>query len=192
MVAAHAGLGVMIVGIVAVTSWRQEIVTTMKPGDTAVIAGYTVTFEGEVPRTGPNYTAESGRFRIARANARPPALVSERRRFRPGDQTTTEAGIRKPLLGDLYIVMGDAAPEGGRVVRIYFNPLVSLHLARSGHNVPGRRFSPCPTGAFASACRAKQRLPATSRRISCAALFALFCLFLPSRCPHLPSSPTRF
>jgi cytochrome c-type biogenesis protein CcmF len=125
-VTAHAGLGVMIIGIVAVTAWRQEIITTMKPGDIAEIAGYRLSFVGESPRSGPNYTAESARFRILSADDDLGLLVSERRRFRPGDQTTTEAGIRKTLLGDLYVVMGDPAAGGGRVVRIYFNPLVSL------------------------------------------------------------------
>ena len=125
MVAAHAGLGVMIIGIVAVTAWRQEIITAMKPGEVADIARYRISFTGDMPRSGPNYTAESGRFRISRGDADLGVLVSERRRFRPGDQTTTEAGIRHMLLGDLYVVMGDTAAGGGRVVRIYFNPLVS-------------------------------------------------------------------
>jgi cytochrome c-type biogenesis protein CcmF len=126
MMAAHSGIGIMIVGIVAVTAWRQEIITTMKPGDRLSIAGYSVAFEGEAPRTGPNYTAESGRFRVWSGTREIATLVSERRRFRPGDQTTTEAGIRSLLPGDLYVVMGDAASQGRRVVRLYFNPLVSL------------------------------------------------------------------
>jgi cytochrome c-type biogenesis protein CcmF len=126
MAAAHAGLGVMIIGIVAVTAWRQEIITTMKPGDRLPLAGYSVTFAGEAPHTGPNYTSESGRFLIARNGRAIATLVSERRRFRPGDQTTTEAGIRSFSSGDLYVVMGDPTSAGGRVVRLYFNPLVSL------------------------------------------------------------------
>jgi cytochrome c-type biogenesis protein CcmF len=126
MTAAHAGLGVMIIGIVAVTAWRQEIIATMKPGDRLALAAYAVTFAGEVPRTGPNYIAEAGRFHVQRRGRDIATLVSERRRFRPGDQTTTEAGIRSFPSGDLYIVMGDAAPAGGRIVRLYFNPLVSF------------------------------------------------------------------
>jgi cytochrome c-type biogenesis protein CcmF len=126
MSAAHLGLGLMIVGIVAVTSWRQEVILSMQPDDRAAIAGYTVRFAGEVPRTGPNYTAESGRFTVDANGLEVATLVSERRLFQPGGQTTTEAGIKPFLSGDLYIVMGDALPAGGRVVRIYFNPLVSL------------------------------------------------------------------
>jgi cytochrome c-type biogenesis protein CcmF len=126
MAAAHSGLGLMIIGIVAVTAWRQEIITTMKPGDRLPLAGYEILFAGEAPHTGPNYAAESGRFGIWRRGRELGALVSERRRFRPGGETTTEAGIRSMLSGDLYVVMGDAAQGGGRVVRLYFNPLVSF------------------------------------------------------------------
>jgi cytochrome c-type biogenesis protein CcmF len=126
MAAAHSGLGLMIIGIVAVTAWRQEIITTMKPGDRLPLAGYEILFAGEAPRTGPNYAAESGRFGIWRRGRELGALISERRRFRPGGETTTEAGIRSMLSGDLYVVMGDAAQGGGRVVRLYFNPLVSF------------------------------------------------------------------
>jgi cytochrome c-type biogenesis protein CcmF len=127
MITAHLGLGLAIIGIVAVTAWRQEIVTTLNPGDRVDIAGYSVTYIGEAPVTGPNYTAESTLFRIMTPGGRDKGnLVSERRRFAPGGQITTEAGILSLWPGDLYVVMGDAAPEGGRVVRLYFNPLVSF------------------------------------------------------------------
>jgi cytochrome c-type biogenesis protein CcmF len=127
MMAAHFGLGIAIIGIVAVTAWREEIVTTMKPGERVDIAGFSIAYAGEAPVTGPNYTAESARFRIMTPGGRDQGtLVSERRRFAPGGQTTTEAGISSLWSGDLYVVMGDAAPEGARVVRLYFNPLVSF------------------------------------------------------------------
>jgi cytochrome c-type biogenesis protein CcmF len=122
---AHFGLGVMIIGIIAVTAWRHEVIAAMKPNDRLAIAGYEVVFDGEAPRTGPNYLAESGRFVVSSRGRVITTLVSEKRIFQPGNQPTTEAGIRSFPLGDLYIVMGDPAPEGGRVVRIYFNPLVS-------------------------------------------------------------------
>ncbi len=125
MTLAHAGLGLMVLGIVAVTAWRQEVITVMRPGESTSLAGYTVTFAGESPRTGPNYTAESGRFDVVRGDRPVAALVSEKRTFRPQNQTTTEAGIRTVMLGDLYVVMGERS-EGGRTVRLYFNPLVQF------------------------------------------------------------------
>jgi cytochrome c-type biogenesis protein CcmF len=39
---------------------------------------------------------------------------------------TTEVGLHQSLAGDLYVVMGDANPDGGRSMRLYFNPLVNL------------------------------------------------------------------
>jgi cytochrome c-type biogenesis protein CcmF len=39
---------------------------------------------------------------------------------------TTEVGLHQTLKGDLYVVMGDETMDGGRAMRIYFNPLVNL------------------------------------------------------------------
>ncbi len=126
MTVAHFGLGVAVLGIVALTAFRQEVVTALKPGGDITIAGLTVTFLGETPSTGPNFSAVAGRYRIRAGSSDVATLVSEKRVFRPGNQPTTEVGIHPFLSGDLYAVMGDATPDGGRVVRLYFNPLVSL------------------------------------------------------------------
>jgi cytochrome c-type biogenesis protein CcmF len=39
-------------------------------------------------------------------------------------QATSEAGIYGAWTGDLYAVLGDETPDGGRVVRFYFHPLI--------------------------------------------------------------------
>src|SRR5262249_48660816 len=52
---AHAGLGIVVIGIVATTAWRSEAILALKPGDSAQIAGYALAFKGVVPRRGPNY-----------------------------------------------------------------------------------------------------------------------------------------
>ena len=39
---AHAGIGVLVIGIVGVTAWREERIAVMKPGDQASIAGLDV------------------------------------------------------------------------------------------------------------------------------------------------------
>ena len=49
-------------------------------------------------------------------------------------------------------------------MRLYFNPLVNLHLARRGADVPGRRSSRWPTGATASERRAPVPHPARQWR----------------------------
>ncbi len=123
MTLAHLGLGVTVIGIVSVTAWRYESITVMKPGGTVNIAGMAVTFLGEAPATGPNYTADAGHFDVKVGDRKVTTLISEKRTFEPSHQTTTEVGIHTFATGDLYLAIGDKAPDGGRTVRIYFNPL---------------------------------------------------------------------
>ncbi|MBY4593916.1 cytochrome c-type biogenesis CcmF C-terminal domain-containing protein, partial [Rhizobium redzepovicii] len=64
---AHAGLGISVLGIVAVTTFQTEYVIEMKPGETTDAGGYSLHFDGMQPATGPNYTEERGHFTIRRA-----------------------------------------------------------------------------------------------------------------------------
>ena len=51
-------------------------------------------------------------------------LTPSKRLYDAPPQTTTESGILAAWRGDLYLVIGDAQPNGGYAVRAYFNPLV--------------------------------------------------------------------
>ncbi len=126
MTMAHAGVGLAVIGIFAVTSWREESIVAMKAGDKLAIAGYEVTYLGEAPMTGPNYTGDAGRFRVMDGNREVATLVSERRRFQPSNRETTEVGLLQAWSGDLYAVMGERMNDGARAMRVYFNPLISL------------------------------------------------------------------
>src|SRR5207249_11989074 len=121
MTLAHAGLGIAIIGIVAVTAWREERILVMKPGETTAIAGYDIKYLGESPITGPNYTGEAGRFRIMHGDNEVATRASEKRFFEPGRVPTTEVGLLETLAGNIYIVMGDQVGDG-RAMRIYFHP----------------------------------------------------------------------
>ena len=123
---AHFGLGVVVLGIVSTSAWRSELITVMKPGETVAIAGRTVTLEGVAPRRGPNYTETVGGFTVREGDRVVAELESAKRVFTVRNQPTTEAGIRSFITGDLYVVLGDPAPNGAHTVRIYDNPLVTL------------------------------------------------------------------
>ena len=126
VVFAHGGLGILVMGIIAISLWKTEVIVAMKPGDTAQVGAYQVTFEGEAPLTGPNYTGRTGRFRVTRDGNEVTTLTSEKREFKPSGTPTTEVGLHQTIAGDLYVVMGDANSEGGRAMRMYFNPLVNF------------------------------------------------------------------
>ena len=125
--AAHAGLGLTLLGIVSVTSFEQERILTMKPGETAQIASYTLRFDGLSPFTGPNYTEDQGRFVYLDAAGRERGSVMSAKRLYPARQMpTTEAGIATIWLSQLYISLGDATADGGVVVHVWWKPLVLL------------------------------------------------------------------
>jgi cytochrome c-type biogenesis protein CcmF len=119
---AHAGVGVMVLGIVAVSAWRVESITVMTPGDSVEVAGLELQFDGVVPRQGPNYQDMIGLFTAFEDGVEFARLEAAKRTYLVSQMPTTEAAIHTFWTGDLYVVMGDEAGEG-HTVRVYYNPL---------------------------------------------------------------------
>jgi cytochrome c-type biogenesis protein CcmF len=158
MTLAHAGLGIVVAGIVAASAWRAEQILVMQPGQSTEISGYSILFQGVTPVDGPNYTAERGEFVVARDGRELARLHPEKRFYPVQQQSTTESAIRTTGFGDLYVVLGEDQGNGARAVRIYHNPLapwlwvgavimvigglISLTDRRYRIGVPGRRRLP--------------------------------------------------
>jgi cytochrome c-type biogenesis protein CcmF len=121
---AHFGVGLMVVGIVATSAYREEKILVMKAGETTQLAGYALTFRGAAPRTGPNYREEVGVFDVMRDGNAITVLEPSKRIYDVPPQPTSESGIHPAWRGDLYVVLGDKQKLGGFTVRIFFNPLV--------------------------------------------------------------------
>jgi len=122
--AAHFGVGMMLVGIVATTAYQSEDVRVMRPGETAEIAGYTLLFKGSAPSNGPNYKETVGAIEVTRGGREVTVLNPSKRLYSAPRQATSEAGIHVSWRGDLYTVLGDEQPGGAFSVRLYFNPFV--------------------------------------------------------------------
>ncbi|MGH6736562.1 MAG: heme lyase CcmF/NrfE family subunit [Methyloceanibacter sp.] len=123
---AHAGLGLVVVGIVATSAWRSERIEALAPGEAVDIAGYRLVFQGTAPRQGANYQERVGVFEVTRGGRLVTELAPSKREFTVERNTTTEAGIHNSWRGDLYVVLGDPLKDGAYTVRVYFNPLVRL------------------------------------------------------------------
>jgi len=121
---AHAGLGVAVLGIVAVTTFETEHVVKMKPGQTVDAGGYSVRFDGMQPATGPNYSEERGHFIISRGGVAVADVWSSKRVYTARQMPTTEAGIVTFGLSQLYMSLGDPTNDGGIVVRIWWKPFI--------------------------------------------------------------------
>jgi cytochrome c-type biogenesis protein CcmF len=122
---AHAGLGVMVIGIAA-SSWAVEDIRTMKPGDTATVAGYELTMDGFLEQRAANYVETGVRFSVRRGGVEVAALTPAKRFFETRATATTEAGIRTIWFSQLYVSLGEIADDGATVVRIFWMPLVTL------------------------------------------------------------------
>jgi cytochrome c-type biogenesis protein CcmF len=121
---AHIGLGVTLIGIVAVTAYETETVVEMKPGMLVDAGGYSLRFDGMRQGRGPNYTEDTGHFTVSRGGVKVTEIWSSKRLYSARRMPTTEAGIRTFGLSQLYVSLGDGMTDGGIVVRIWWKPLI--------------------------------------------------------------------
>lgn len=121
MTIAHAGFGVLLIGITTVTQFGSEQILWMKPGDTVTVAAHEVTFIGVEEGLGKNYNAERGIFRADGVFLQP-----ERRWYPVTERMTSEAALRLMAGSMLYVVLGEEGADGRHVVRLYHHPFLVL------------------------------------------------------------------
>ena len=124
MTIAHAGAGIVILGIIVSVTWETEHLQVVRVGDTVPIGGYEFTFRGVEDVKGPNYEAIRGIFDVSRDGTPVTVMTPESRVYNTSTMTTTEAAIRPTLTSDLYAVIGDPDGSGGWATRLYHKPLV--------------------------------------------------------------------
>ncbi|MDE1974127.1 MAG: heme lyase CcmF/NrfE family subunit [Hyphomicrobiales bacterium] len=124
---AHFGIGVTLMGIVAVTAWGSERIAALKPGDNIDIAHFRLTFDGTFARPGPNYSDLVGHFTVRRTGGELlGAMEPSRRTFPARNMATTEAALMSRRLNQIYLSLGDPNPDGSVPVRLYFKPQVLM------------------------------------------------------------------
>ena len=121
---AHFGLGVSVLGILAVSLYETETVIEMTPGMTFDAGGYTIAFEGVQTVHGPNFVDQRGDFSVSVAGVVAGELHSAKRVYVSSNMPTTEAGIRTFGLSQLYVSLGDPRENGSWVVRIWWKPFI--------------------------------------------------------------------
>jgi cytochrome c-type biogenesis protein CcmF len=140
MTAAHLGIGLTVLGVVASTTWQTETIVDMQPGQSVVVGSRTVTLEGYEGEDAGNYVATRLRFTVHNAAGEEIAVMEpEKRGYLVRQTPTTEAAIISVgLLSHLYISPGDMregatildpgqfTPQSITTVRVYWKPLVAL------------------------------------------------------------------
>jgi len=123
---AHFGLGVTLLGIVGETGWSAEKIVTLKPGEVVSLRHYDFTFEGLIPREGPNYREFVAKFTVRRGGDVIGVAEPAKRVFPSRGITTTEAALMRRGLSQLYLSLGEQNADGSIAVRLYHKPLVLL------------------------------------------------------------------
>lgn len=123
---AHFGVGVTVVGIVAVSAFSSEDIVAMQPKDQVQAGGKTIIFEGIENTQGPNYQVQIGHFTIMQAGVEIGKTTSEKRFYPARQMPTTEAGIVTFGASQLYVSLGDPQANGGLVVRIWYKSWVTF------------------------------------------------------------------
>ncbi|MGB1236213.1 MAG: heme lyase CcmF/NrfE family subunit [Planktomarina sp.] len=122
---AHAGLGVTIFGVAALTAWEVEDIVAMQLGDTTTLRQYEITLRSVDDITGPNYISTMAQIDVRTENQAPQRVTPERRFYYVAQMPTTEAGILNGIFGDVYVVIGEQQPNGAWAVRTYVKPFAN-------------------------------------------------------------------
>ena len=125
-VLAHLGVGVSLLGIIGETGWNAERIVTMTPGQVVSLRHYDLTFDGMVPREGPNYRELTAQFTVRRGNDVLGVLHPSKRVFAARQMTTTEAALLTRGFSQIYLSLGDQNQDGSIAIRLYHKPLVLL------------------------------------------------------------------
>jgi cytochrome c-type biogenesis protein CcmF len=123
---AHFGVGLTLLGIVCETHWSAERIVSLKPAQEVAIRHYHLTFDGIVPREGPNFREQIAKFIVRRNGEVVATMTPSKRSFTARGTTTTEAALLTRGLSQLYLSLGDTGPDGSVAIRVYHKPLVLL------------------------------------------------------------------
>ena len=118
----HAGLGVTMIGIAALTAWEREDIRVANVGDTFSVGVYQITLDAVREIDGPNYEATRAEMTVAKNGREIGTLTPEKRFYPVAQMPTTEAGIDNGVFRDVYAVIGDPQDNGGWAVRTYIKP----------------------------------------------------------------------
>ena len=124
MTLAHFGIAVFLVGVVLSETYSVEKIVRLAPGDSVVLADYTLVFKGVAEVEGPNYLAKEGEFSLQRDGREIALMRPQKRAYTVQRNTMTEAAIDPGLTRDLYVALGEPMDHGAWSVRAYYKPFI--------------------------------------------------------------------
>ena len=124
MAISHLGVGCFVFGVAAVSAYGESRDLSLRPGQSAQVAGYDFRMRDLRDVQGPNYQALEGEFAITRGDGEATVLTAQKRKYKSQSDPLTEAGIDANLSHDLVISMGNDLGEGVWSLRLQYKPLI--------------------------------------------------------------------
>jgi cytochrome c-type biogenesis protein CcmF len=124
MVLAHLGIGVFAIGVTLVKGFETSQDLSLRPGDSARVGAYTLSFSGAQQVRGPNYVAARAQLELAREGSAPLLLHPEKRLYTVQQMPMTEAAIDRGFTRDIYVSLGEITPDKRWIVRVQVKPFV--------------------------------------------------------------------
>ncbi len=124
---AHAGFGVTVTGIAAM-SLASSVIVSVPVGSVQHLAGYDWKLASIEDVPGPNYASRQATIDVSRDGKLVTVMRPSRHTFDVQKQTTTDSAIHTMIYADLYAVLGEEH-DGNAVLRLYYNsgaPLIWL------------------------------------------------------------------
>ncbi len=128
MTLSHIGLGLWMLGVVAVTGYGVERDVRLAPGGEAEMSGFVFGFEGVQKSQGPNYIADRGAVVVERDGRALATLAPEKRLYPSQGSVMTDTGVDASLFRDLYVALGEPIDPnniaGDWSLRLYYKPMI--------------------------------------------------------------------
>jgi cytochrome c-type biogenesis protein CcmF len=122
---AHLGLGLTLLGLSGL-GFGAETIATLHKGVPTLVGPYSVSLDSVGERAGPNYKETVASLTVRAGDAIVAEIEPARRQFSTRGMSTTQAGLRTLNFGQVYVSIGDPAPDGAVPARLYWKPLVTL------------------------------------------------------------------
>jgi len=117
----HLGVVIVAVAFAASSSYSHQREVTLVKGESASLAGHTVTFVGTTTHTRKEKTVLSARMQIDGGRVYAPALST----FPNGSQAIGTPSVRTGLVDDVYLALLTVGDDGSVTIRVIVEPLVA-------------------------------------------------------------------
>jgi cytochrome c-type biogenesis protein CcmF len=122
---AHAGVGILVVGIAA-TAYETESITTARVGQTLPLGQYELVLKSIEQRNGPNYRDLVARFEVRKGGVLVDTIEPAKRVYVARQMPTSEVARVTRGFGQIYVALGEDTGESTIPVRAYWKPFVLL------------------------------------------------------------------